>query len=107
MEDIHDRIKEVSDPLNYVFWRAKNKEEENKKIKEGIDELYHVYLRFKSHVHVRMPEYPSILKAIRVGEQNSGKGLLNDERVKGYGKGKGKLLKYMNKETVRIDKVNN
>jgi len=90
-----------------VFWSGKIKEEEQKDIKEYVDILYQDYLKFKAHVHVKMPEYPSILKAIRVGEQNSGKGLLNDERVKGYGKGKGKLLKYMNKETVRIDKVNN
>ena len=70
--ELHERIEAVKDPFNFVFWRAKNKQEEMNQIAEGIDELYNQYLEYKAVVHVRMPEYPKVLEAVRVG-YNRGK----------------------------------
>ena len=100
LKDIHQRIQEVNDPRNFVYWSGKIKEEEQKDIREHVDILYQDYLKFKAHVHVKMPEYPSILKAVRVAREDAGKGIFEGVKDKN-------LLKYKNKETVRIDKVNN
>ena len=100
LHDIHQRIQEVNDPRNFVYWSGKIKEEEQNDIRKHVDLLYQDYLKFKAHVHVKMPEYPSILKAVRVAREDAGKGIFEGVKDKS-------LLKYKNKETVRIDKVNN
>ena len=69
--ELHYRIKHIGDYTN-----PEELKEERDKINEGIDELYGECLKFKSAVHVHMPEYSAIHKEIL--------------KEKGKGKGKGK-----------------
>ena len=55
--ELHYRIKHIGD-----FTNPEEFTEERDKINEGIDELYGEYLKFKSAVHVHIPEFAAIHK---------------------------------------------
>ena len=55
--ELHYRIKHIGDYTNPEEFK-----EERDKINEGIDELYGEYLKFKSAVHVHIPEYAAMHK---------------------------------------------